>query len=89
MTLKVAGVNGIPANAKAVSLNVTSTGATAPGFVTVHPTGETRPTASTLNFAAGQTIANSAIAKVGKDGSVTLYSMATTDLVVDVSGWWQ
>src|SRR5262249_16092499 len=64
---------GVPANGVgAVVLNVTATGPTAPGYVTVYPTGSTRPTASNLNFLTGQTTPNLVIAKVGTSGKVSL-----------------
>src|SRR5690606_32922259 len=44
---------GVPADAAAVALNVTVVGPTAPGYLTVYPAGEARPTASNLNYSAG------------------------------------
>ena len=41
--LPVAGRGGVPGDATAVTLNVTSTGSTAPGFVTVYPCRSPRP----------------------------------------------
>jgi hypothetical protein len=71
----------------AVSMNVTVQGATAPGFVTVYPCG-TRPLVSSVNFTAGQTVANAVIAPVSADGHVCFYSNAPTNVVVDVNGWY-
>ena len=42
---------GVPADAKAVSLNVTATGTTGAGYVTVYPCDAARPETSNLNFA--------------------------------------
>jgi acetyl esterase/lipase len=72
--------------ARAVSLNVTVTAPTGPGFVTVYPCG-TRPEASNLNYAAGQTVANAVIAPVGIDGEICLYSLADTHILADVNGY--
>jgi hypothetical protein len=83
----VAGQGGVPGGASAVALNVTVTDTYAPGFVTVFPCGSSPPTASNLNFAAGQTIPNAVLAKVGAGGQVCLYNSAPTHLVVDVNGW--
>src|SRR5205823_7125872 len=44
LDLQVTGVGGVPSDATAVVMNVTYTEATAPGFVTIWPSGETRPT---------------------------------------------
>ncbi|WP_330475476.1 hypothetical protein [Terrabacter sp. C0L_2] len=71
----------------AVLLNVTVTGTRAPGVVTAYPSGSSRPSTSTLNFVAGQTVANSVLAKVGPDGRVNLHTTAGTQLVADVQGY--
>ncbi|MEP7192142.1 MAG: CHAP domain-containing protein [Actinomycetota bacterium] len=88
ITLKVTGHGGVPASGvKAVLVNVTVTGPAGAGYVTIYP-GSTRPTASNLNYARGDTIANSVIAKVAPDGTITLYTSATTHLVTDINGYW-
>jgi hypothetical protein len=89
--LNVAGQGGVPATGVgAVALNVTVTQTNNPtiggGYVTVYPCG-TRPDASNLNFVTGQTIANSVIAPVSPTGTVCFYVYGTTDLLVDVSGY--
>ncbi len=84
----VAGTSGVGIDASAVVLNVTATEATAPGFIQVVPTGGPAFGASSnLNFEAGDTIPNLVIVPVGPDGSVTLYSYAAADVIVDVEGW--
>ena len=84
----VTGVGGVPATGvQAVVLNVTATEPSQPGFLTVWPTGEPRPLASNLNFAAGQTVPNLVVAKVGGDGRVSIANHAgTTHCVADVVG---
>jgi hypothetical protein len=84
--LLVAGRGGVPAGATAVTLNITATEPTGPGFVTVWPCDQTQPLASTLNYAAGDTVANLSITTVAADGSVCLYTEAAAHLVVDVDG---
>ncbi|MEU6980126.1 FlgD immunoglobulin-like domain containing protein [Streptomyces sp. NPDC046371] len=88
VNLQVAGRGGVPATGvSAVVLNVTATGPTASGFVSVYPYGTTRTAASNLNFTAGQTVANAVIVPV-KDGRITLYNRAgSVDLLADVSGY--
>ena len=86
--LPVAGRAGLPADASSAVLNVTVTGPAAAGFVTVYPCGSERPTASSVNFAAGQTIANAVLTKVGSGGKVCLFNSQPTDLVVDVNGYY-
>jgi hypothetical protein len=76
-----------PSSATAAILNVTATNATAPSFLTVYP-GGTRPTASDLNFVAGQTIPNLALATLSASGTVTIYNnTGATDVVIDLVGW--
>ncbi|MUH51886.1 MAG: hypothetical protein F2789_11835, partial [Actinobacteria bacterium] len=81
--LVVAGRGGVAVDAAAVVLNVTVTEPQTPGFVTVFPCGSAVPTASNLNFVAGQTVPNAVIAKLGTNGKVCLYTSAVTHLIVD------
>jgi subtilisin family serine protease len=87
--LPVAGRIGIPASGvSAVALNVTVTGPTLPGYLTVFPAGSQRPTASNLNFTVGQTIPNMVICGVGANGRIALFSpFGFTNVIVDVVGW--
>lgn len=89
INIQIQGRGGLPATGVgAVALNVTATRPTAGSFVTVWPTGEERPTASNLNFVAGQTVPNMVIAKIGEDGFVSVYNnTGSVDIVVDVLGW--
>ena len=84
------GAGGIPAQAlvRAVSMNVTATGAADAGFITVFASDRDRPWASNVNFGAGDaTVANLATSKVSADGNVCFYASTATDLVVDVQGY--
>ena len=81
------GATNVPADAKAVVLNVTGTDATADGFVTVWPCGEERPLSSNLNLLAGMTRPNSVISAIGAGGGVCLYTQRGTHLIVDVNGY--
>jgi hypothetical protein len=85
--VRVAGRGGVPNDAVSVALNVTAIGPAQPGFVTVFPCGEPIPTASTLNFVAGDIVPNAAIVKVGAGGSVCVFSNVDTDVVLDVNGY--
>ncbi|MEV6208784.1 hypothetical protein [Kitasatospora sp. NPDC051914] len=90
VNLKVAGRGGVPeSGVTAVVLNVTATNPTAAGFLTAHPHGTARPTASNLNFTPGQTVPNQVTVPVGPDGTVDLYNHAgTVDVLADISGWY-
>ncbi len=85
--LDVAGRAGVAADASSVVLNITAADAGGAGFITVYPCGSARPTASSVNYSAGSTVANSVIAKIGQAGAVCLFTSKPTDLVVDVDGY--
>lgn len=89
LNLEVTGRGGVPASGvTAVALNVTVTGPTGEGYLTVYPSGTGRPAASNLNFRAGQTVANAVVSKVGTDGNVVVYnSSRQAHVVVDVAGY--
>ena len=89
LDVKLTGIAGvIPASGVgALSLNVTVADADEPGFVTVYPCGQ-RPTASNVNFVAGQIVANAVIAPVSADGHVCFFANVATNLIVDVNGWY-
>ena len=89
LDLQVTGRGGVPAGGvSAVVMNVTVTEPSAPSYLTVWPAGQTRPTASNLNFVAGQTVPNLVVAKVGAGGRVSFYNAGgSTHVVADVVGW--
>ena len=78
---------GVPADAEAVNLNMTVTQPIAAGYVTVYPCGVARPATSTLNFTAGQTVANSVVVGVGAGGKVCAYTTAPAALIADFGGY--
>ena len=80
---------GLPGNAQAVAGNVTVVNTTAPSFLTVYPgSGQDRPTASDLNWVAGQVVPNQVITQLGA-GSLAVYNnTGSTDVIVDISGFW-
>jgi hypothetical protein len=82
-------VLGVPADATAVSLNVTAVNPGMAGFITVWPCGVERPVASNVNYVAGDIVPNGVIASIGDTGSVCFYSQQETDLVVDIAGWFE
>lgn len=78
-------VPAVPAGASAL-LNVTATNPRDPGFVTVYPCGSERPTASNLNYDRWQEVANHVTVPPGPNGTVCVYSHATSHVVVDLAG---
>lgn len=85
----VAGHCGIPSTAQAASLNMTVTLTTGAGFLAIWPDGSPQPTplVSTLNYVAGQTVANNVLAGLGTIGGINVYSLVKVDLVIDVNGY--
>ena len=80
----------VPDGAAAVSQNVTLTQTKAGGFVTVYPSDEVRPFTSNANStAAAQDRAAFSLTKVGGagHGAISYYSLSGTDLVVDITGY--
>ena len=82
------GQCGIPI-AEAVSLNITVTNTQGPGFIKIYPYGGSAPVVSTLNYVAGQTIANAAVVPLGFAGGVSIVAgVSGTDLIVDTNGYY-
>lgn len=75
----------------AVVLNVTAVDVTTSSHLTVWPSGAARPTASSLNFAAGATVAKrEVVVGVGVGGVVAIGNRAgSVHVVVDVVGWYR
>lgn len=90
-TLQVTGAGGVPGSgqAAAVVFNLTVTNPTASSYVTVWPTGASRPTASNINFRSGWTGANLVTVGLGTNGQVNFYNNAgSVDVIGDVVGWY-
>lgn len=85
----VRGLAGVPpTGVSAVVLNVTAANASAATYLTAFPGTTPLPTASNLNVLPGQVVPNRAIVAVGGDGMVDIHNLAgSTDVVVDVTGW--
>ncbi|MEV0133058.1 hypothetical protein AB0H83_31920 [Dactylosporangium sp. NPDC050688] len=74
----------------AVVLNMTVTNPTSGSYLTVYPSGTTRPTVSNLNFTAGWTGANSVTVPVGENGKIDIYNAGgSVDVIADMLGVYQ
>lgn len=88
LDVTMAGVNGVPANATAVVLNVTVVDGTAPSFLSVWPTGDPLPLISNLNWTGPEATPNAVTAPIGTGGQVSFYNLAgTVNVIADVSGY--
>jgi hypothetical protein len=88
----VAGLAGIPANAIAVTGNLTVTGQTAAGYLYLGPVAMNDPTNSTLNFPVGDDRANGITVALGAGGTLSATYAAptagpTAQVVFDVTGY--
>ena len=81
------GRGGVPGDADAVMLNLTAVMPDAAGYLTVFPCGESVPNSSSVNYVAGDVVANAVLAKVGVGGKVCVFTLAATDIVADVNGY--
>jgi hypothetical protein len=91
-TFQVAGSSGIPADAVAVTGNLTVTQQTAPGYLYLGPVGVNDPTSSTLNFPVGDDRANGVTVTLSSGGYLSLtYAStnpsATAQAIFDVTGY--
>ncbi len=77
----------IPSSAEAYSLNFSVVPHGGLGYLTVWPTGQTRPLVSTLNDVPGTIIANAALVPAGASGKVSVYPSNDTDLIIDINGY--
>jgi serine protease AprX len=57
------------------------------GFLTFWPSSAAQPTVSTSNFIAGQVFNRYFLTGLGGDGAFKIFASATTDLVIDLSGY--
>ena len=82
---------GVPPDASSVMLNLTAVSPTASGYLTLFPSGQTRPGTSNLNFPAGHTVANLALTGASTDGKVNVYngSGGQTQILADLFGYFR
>jgi PKD repeat protein len=87
------GACGVPANARALAVNVTAISGTALGTLVVFPGNYPSPATSTITYAAGAVITNNAILSLSTDGTGKLAilpmvtSNGTVHATIDVYGY--
>ncbi|HUF97493.1 MAG TPA: hypothetical protein VMM60_05135 [Ilumatobacter sp.] len=94
LQLPVAGRAGVDAQANVVVLNLTAVDPGGPGFLSVFPCGENPPNASNVNYyteapspgAQPNAVPNTAVVRIGANGSVCVFTLADTHVIVDVAG---
>ena len=83
---------GIPITAKAVTMNVTITQATTISFLTLWPSGLTRPVVATINFTASDpALGNGATVGLSANAQdLSVYnSNGNVHVIIDVTGYYQ
>ena len=78
---------GIPASAKAYSVNYTAVPSNQLAWMTAWPAGEAMPSTSTLNAPTGVVTANGSITPAGSNGLISVYVTNETDLIADINGY--
>jgi hypothetical protein len=90
-TLTIAGFNGVPGTATAITGNLAVVGPSAGGFASITKDPTATPATSTINFPAGATRANGVFAPLNASGELSIdYGAppgATVDVVLDVIGY--
>jgi len=78
-----------PAGAEAALVNVTiARPQTVGAFVTAYEPRTQRPGTATANAARGDVVANASIVPLDSDGNVLVFAQVTTDLIIDVAGFY-
>lgn len=79
---------GLPSNVTSVVLNVTETNPSNPSYLTAFPDGVPWPGTSSLDFSAGETIANLVTVPV-YDGAVDIYNhIGSVEVIADLFGYY-
>jgi hypothetical protein len=78
---------GIPSTAAAYSMNVAVVPRGTLGFLTLWPSGQSQPLVATLNSLDGRVKSNAAIVPAGANGAVSVFATDTTDVVLDINGY--
>ncbi|HEX5718236.1 MAG TPA: metallophosphoesterase [Thermoanaerobaculia bacterium] len=84
-----AGSCGIPADARALAVNVTAVDPSSAGNLVVFPSGASIPLSNTVSFRTLRTRASSSILALGVAGEMEAWSSSATHLVVDVTGYFR
>ena len=88
----IAGRGGVPANATAVTGNLSIVNQTAAGYATLGPAVTDNPPTSTINFPAGDVRGNGVTVALAGDGSLSVVYIAPagkkTDVILDITGYY-
>jgi uncharacterized repeat protein (TIGR01451 family) len=91
-TFPLAGLCGIPPTARVLSVNLAVTEPSVAGNLRLYPAGTPLPLVSSINYVAGQTRANNAIATLNGLGELTVFcaqAAGTVHFILDVNGYFE
>jgi hypothetical protein len=77
----------VPADARAVSANLTADEGIAVGFVKLYPAGTPATSTSNLNYAANAPVANAALLKLGTGAAVSVFVNQQAHVIIDINGY--
>ena len=90
--LNITGLPAIPADAKAITGNLTVVGQTRAGYLSITKTNVPNPTTSNLNFPLGDTRANGISVPLNAGGGLWIVYKASggsTHVILDVTGYYR
>jgi hypothetical protein len=87
VTFAVAGANGLPRDAVAVTGNLTVVDQVSNGWVALTSSPIARPSTSSINIPLGDIRANGVYAPLSATGTLSITTMMTTQVVFDVTGY--
>ena len=85
--LPIGSIPGLPADARAALVNLTSVDAATDGYATAFPCGIDTPNTSSFNYTAGSITGSAAVSELGT-GRLCVFSNSRTHLIVDLLGVW-
>jgi hypothetical protein len=87
LTIDSDDLPGIPANARAAVVTIGAWGAPTPGYLTVHPCDQPRPTSSSLNYRAAAQRFGQTIGALSATRTMCVFTSATAHVAVFVHGY--
>ncbi len=89
-SLPVRGLNGVPADAAALVVNLTGAGATSDTYLTAWRAGEGMPDTSNVNVVAAGAVPNLAVIGIGTNGAISLFnSFGKAHVLADLVGYFR
>ena len=85
--VQITGRGDVPIGAQGVVANLAAVSPDGLGYATLYPCTDTVPTASHVNYATGDVVANNAVVPLNAAGEVCVFTLNGSDFVLDVNGY--